>query len=171
MNNQYSPKRFPEKNQEAMATLERVSREWFANQEVVKWKVFEPMTKRSVCIWAFICAFGITLPWYDLIFNLFFQKKLNEIIIFLIIILLLLYIFWKGFQYNIESIKINRKKRKGIRTLGGGFMFMKYGGDYMLNTFRLPENDTDGAYAQMREKLQQAITAETGWTFYNNMSH
>lgn len=170
MNNQYSqylPEKFPEKNKEAIETLERVSREWFSGQEVIKWKVIEPNTKFYVhaTSWILGLTFGVIGSlslWYGYCEKGFIEPSILIVWILLMFIVLFLR---KFLRYETMPFIVNRKKHKVYFYTGRSRSSEKYGRPFAFPAFRLPENDTDGTYAQMRKELQRAIHTETGWVF------
>lgn len=159
---------FPEKSDLAIKTLERVSQEWFANQRIIKWKVFEPNIKYDYYIYPFM--YVLILSFIGIMLPVTISEKLVHWVYFstLIVILVVIYfILYKKLQYSKATIKINRHRCKGIFIANNGEKRkIKYEKTVTLPAFRLPENDT-GTYRKMRRQLQKAITAETGW-FFNN---
>ena len=162
---------FPEKSDLAIKTLERVSQEWFANQQTIKWKVIEPSIKSIFHNYVFplllISIFAAFI--LSFLFERWSEKGFSwiEFLIFIIAFIVSYIIYFIKFKYSKTTIKINRKKQKGVVV---GYrddkQNIQYNKTVTLPAFRLPENDT-GTYRKMRRQLQKAITAETGWLFDN----
>ena len=66
---------------------------------------------------------------------------------------------------NAITVKIDRNKKLAVITRQQQSKKVKYGSQGVLPSFRLPENDMGNKYANMRQQLQQQITAETGFLF------
>ena len=167
MNNKY----FPENSKKAIATLERVSQEWLRRKIKVQWKVSKPNSKLEALISGsayLVMILFMLYVWIELTFRQGFQWGIS---LFMLMVISPIAIVLSKIKYDSKLIIINRKKRKGWEypPIGGSIVHkMKYGDDYILPAFRLPENDIDGTYAQMRKELQRAITAETGWRFQDD---
>ena len=165
MNDKY----FPGNSKKAIATLERVSQEWQDNVVEIEWKVLQPNSK----LFAYILGsfFLLCLLFCFHLLYLHFDKNelsASPVIILLIITSPVWYLLFNVVKYSPKTIIINRKKHKGWYYFeSNGKNTMKYKDNAILPAFRLPEND-DGTYAQMRKELQHAITAETGWRFYDD---
>ena len=162
---------FPEKSDLAIKTLERVSQEWFANQKVIKWEVIEPNIKSIFHNYVF--PFLLISIFAALIFSFLLERWSEkgfswiEFLIFIIAFIVSYIICFIKFKYLKTTIKIDRKKQKGVFIgYSNDKQSIQYGKTVTLPAFRLPENDT-GTYRKMRRQLQKAITAETGW-FFNN---
>ena len=167
MDNKY----FPENSKKAIETLERVSQEWRQNVIKVQWKVSKPNSKLEVLIFGsayLVMILCILWLWIDIIRKEGFQWSTS---LFMLMLISPAAIVLSKAKYDSKLIIVNRKKRKGwdYPPIGGNIVNkIKYGDNYILPAFRLPENDTDGTYAQMRKELQRAITAETGWRFQDD---
>ena len=155
----------------SIKTLERVSQEWFANQQTIKWNVIEPSIKSIFHNYVFplllISIFAAFI--LSFLFERWSEKGFSwiEFLIFIIAFIVSYIICFIKFKYSKTTIKINRKKQKGVVV---GYrddkQNIQYNKTVTLPAFRLPENDT-GTYRKMRRQLQKAITAETGWLFDN----
>ena len=178
MNNQYTnpyaPKKFQEKNKEAIETLKRVHSEWFANQKIIKWKVITPHQKifAQVMTALMVIIFGIVSIVF--LFDEYQKKGLSMQTVFIILALFVLttWYLYRFFQYETMPIIIYRHQRKGFCGSGQWKQTLKYGKQSALPAFRLPETtfnngqDDINTYVQMRTALQQAIHQETGWSFF-----
>ncbi|MBR6027292.1 MAG: hypothetical protein IK065_06850 [Neisseriaceae bacterium] len=162
---------FPEKNDLAIKTLERVSHEWFANQQIIKWEVIEPNIKSLFHNYVFPFLLISIFAAFILSFLLerWGEKGFSwiEFLIFITAFIVSYIICFIKFKYSKATIKINRKKQKGV-VVGyrNDKQNIQYNKTVTLPAFRLPENDT-GTYRKMRRQLQKAITTETGWIFNN----
>lgn len=156
MDNKY----FPENSKHAIKTLERVSREWENNVVKIQWKVLQPNSR------LFAKTMRLFYLFILLLFALLALQDFRPSTFFFIAILAspIVYLYFFHTQYYVQHYIVHRKKRKAWEYASQSSTKIKYGDDFVLPAFRLPENDT-GVYAQMRKKLQQAISAETGWRF------
>ena len=149
--------------------LKRIHRDWQNGEEIIQWtvivsygKVFQYICKILLCCLFFSLA-------YYVIQNFDKINKVISILLLFFIFNLFIIIFDTVSNYYIEKVKINRKKQwiyiSGIAAFGAAYYSKPFHATGRFAPFRLPENDT-GEYAQLREKLQSAITRETGIAFF-----
>ena len=165
----------------AQKTLDTVFNEWQSGKQVVEWTVIPPadpqelanrekMLKMSMFSSPILLVCGCVLAavFADLGTTL-------SIILIAIGIGLAVCEFMFLFPYMIKmarknlmnavTIKIDRNKKLATITRQQQNKKVKYGQQGVLPAFRLPENDIGNKYANIRQQLQQQITAETGFLF------
>lgn len=164
--------KIPEKNQEAIKTLERVAQEWFAHQEEIQWVVIAPNDEQHKKFpWKL--ALTIVAGSFAVFYPIWEKQGISSLEILTILALGGFFFYqWKNkeIQYIETYVKIIRPMQKGILIdKDGKISNIKYGELFMLPIFRLPEtanqNDEHDPYVSMRKKLQNAIHQETGWRF------
>ncbi|MBR1375574.1 MAG: hypothetical protein IJ566_05785 [Cardiobacteriaceae bacterium] len=150
-------RRYKEKNKLAIKTLETVYQQWFDNVPIIKYKIVIPAKIDAAhnLVPVLVACCVVMTVWGS-----------NKILSLLLGIAAYLY-FKHEIKYDqVVKIRINRYTGQGVvkNKKNGEERKMKYKAYCQLDAFRLPEDD-DGTYRDMREKLQSAISSETGWKF------
>ncbi|MBP5790016.1 MAG: hypothetical protein J6W29_07280 [Neisseriaceae bacterium] len=164
---------YPEKNNEAINTLLRVTQEWFSNQKYIQWIVIVPNKKIKYRIYEFIFTKILILATiiFVIIWVMFYRinnNLSNNWFIYLVVFLIIVFRLKDFFiidKYSSIEVRIYRDRKSGwTNRYNQNEYEHKYGEHLVLKPFRLPEND-NGTFQKMRDKLQEAITNETGFIF------
>ena len=168
---------------EAQKTLDTVFNEWQSGKQVVEWTVIPPINpaqqERTIRIFkygAYSSDILIVVVALFLYFNntLGLDKTMALILLGCMILVAAVSFFIsvplivKNMRKNLQNaitVKIDRSKKLAHLTRQQQSKKVKYGSQGVLPAFRLPENDMGSKYANMRQQLQQQITAETGFLF------
>ena len=168
-------------NIEAAKTLDTVFNEWQSGKQVVEWTVIPPadpqeLANREKMLKMSMFSSPILLVGGCVLAAVFADLGTTMSIILIAIgIGLAVCEFMFLFPYMIKmarknlmnaiTVKIDRNKKLAHLTRHQQSKKVKYGSQGVLPSFRLPENDIGNKYANIRQQLQQQITAETGFLF------
>lgn len=168
---------------EAQKTLDTVFNEWQSGKQVVEWTVIPPVNaqeqERKINMMKYSIYSTDALIVIVALF-LYFNNSLGldkttalillagMILVAVVSVFISTPLLLKNMRKNLHNaitVKIDRNKKLAVITRQQQSKKVKYGSQGVLPSFRLPENDMGNKYANMRQQLQQQITAETSFLF------
>ena len=155
---------FPENNQFAEESLQKVSQEWLSGKQQINWAIAYPKRKKDFYISVITATLLVPFIVAMMLLKLkLFLHYIVAIVIFSAIATMFSMLRSKKNRYEYCQIMIDRTKRTVKSNYKKSQYFAQYGDNLQLPAFRLPENTE--YYQNMRENLQKNIAAETGFSF------